>query len=763
VGRPALNVEMPDGTIIEDVPDGTPKDAIYAKWKAAGGQEPRTSGDNLARGIGLSARSLVTAASSIPGMVGDAANALANYGFGGLDKVNSLITGKDAPIPRYGLASEAVQEGLTSAGLPRAETAAERLVYEDIAPAALNAGGIARIAETGTGKLAKILASNPGTQTVAGAAAGASGGTARELGAGPWGQLAAALAGGFMAPAAMEVAAASGGAAIRGVKQLTKPFTEAGRDEVVGSALNRIATDKGSALRNLEDVPEYVPGSKPTTAQGSRDLGLLQAERALEAKDSLFASRKVSNNAARNDLLDELTGTKSELAKAESARAGKARELYDEAFSERPRNTPEVSAEIQELQKRPAFQEALNRAKKMLLEEGDDVSRVGGKRSAAERPGLNTDSDNIEQAVRKLGGLNPNDEAIGSLAKDMNFANSVDGPVFARQKFGGASNRTHTTEGHALDTMTQKLYDKGYVSSPNAYDEVIEKLYDHSRNVGEHYSQYRQPPSVDDRLIAALDRNTDAKLSKPAEPVDLVATGPKLAHYTKLALDDMIEQAGMRGQKNEQRVLLGTRDKLVNLIERDDFSPGYKRARETYAEMSKPVDQLEAGQQIRKDTRGAGTDTGGNRVLSPAKWQTRVMDRLDDLGEKLSPEQVQKAKAIGADLDRAALSDTAGRAVGSNTFQNLSSANLLGAALGDRLAGNSVALTIARPLQWLYKLPETQVQDLLTQAMLDPSLARALMAKATRPNVEFLAEALKFKFRAMGQGATVGATQREEE
>lgn len=42
-----MNVEMPDGTIIEGVPDGTTRAAVLAKWRSAGGREPVAAVDPM--------------------------------------------------------------------------------------------------------------------------------------------------------------------------------------------------------------------------------------------------------------------------------------------------------------------------------------------------------------------------------------------------------------------------------------------------------------------------------------------------------------------------------------------------------------------------------------------------------------------------------------------------------------------------------------------------------------------------------------------
>ena len=456
-------------------------------------------------------------------------------------------------------------------------------------------------------------------------------------------------------------------------------------------------------------------------------------------------------------MLEQVAGTKEELAAAEQQRSSQAAAEYNAARSDVPKDTEELQAAVADLEKRPAFREALRRAVDSLRNQGETVESKGNVRPAHNPAKPDESVDDIEAFVRKAGGINKDDEAVGSLSS-MEFPRSVDGPVFRSQRFAGSSNRSHTDVGHSLEDMTAKLYQAGYVDSPNAFDDVMEKLYDTSRGVGTHYSKFRVQPNTDP-LASAIEQLTTQLAQKNAPKaagVDFVANGTKLAHEAKLQLDNMIDTAARNDDTNQVRVLTGVKEKLLSVIESPDFSPQYKTARENFAANSIPVERLSTAQKIQAKTHAAAPDVTGDPIISQAQWQRTVMANIDELGKKLSPDQIEKMKRIGADLDRGALSETAGRAAGSNTYQNLSTANILGAALGRGAATNTVGQSLLRPLQFIYRLPEPQVQDLLKQAMLEPKLAAALMAKATPGNVEFLGEALRFKARAMGLGAAIG-------
>jgi hypothetical protein len=319
---PAANAENPE---ISEVPE-------------------RTLPQELARQGGLTVRAGAKGVAGLPLMAGDFIN-----------RVLNLLPGVNLKMP-----SEVVDRGLTAAGLPVPETGTERIAgmgAEAIAggvPAVAAGRALAGAASPVTSAVGASLAASPGTQAVSGAVGGMVGGATAEAGADPMVQLVAALVSGTITPLAFASAVESTKAAARGVSKLAKPFTQGGREEVVGNAMRRMSTSPDETLANLEKVPTYVEGSQPTTAQAGRDIGLLQAERALASQPGgvQFAVRKSENNAARNRQLDRVSGTPKDLEKAQADRAKEARELYGPALEETPVATPEVREAIAELSKR---------------------------------------------------------------------------------------------------------------------------------------------------------------------------------------------------------------------------------------------------------------------------------------------------------------------------------------------------------------------------------------------------------------------------
>jgi hypothetical protein len=89
----------------------------------------------------------------------------------------------------------------------------------------------------------------------------------------------------------------------------------------------------------------------------------------------------------------------------------------------------------------------------------------------------------------------------------------------------------------------------------------------------------------------------------------------------------------------------------------------------------------------------------------------------------------------------------------------MSMGNLIGRVFSESLADNTTLRTMTRPLDFLYKLPDQQIQQLLVEAMLDPQLAAQMMSKASIMKVEPLAKSLRNKAEQLGFGSIIGAQE----
>lgn len=222
--------------------------------------------------------------------------------------------------------------------------------------------------------------------------------------------------------------------------------------------------------------------------------------------------------------------------------------------------------------------------------------------------------------------------------------------------------------------------------------------------------------------------------------------------------------------KLASKELIALRDSLDDAI--DDAAPGFKAYLERYKEMSKPINQKEALQELQNRSALAAPDvTTGRDFLSQARFSRNLDNLLRDklVARSLTDEQVRTAKAVAADLDLgASINSPLIRAPGSDTTQNLSLANIAASIRqGDtRSQVPRLMQPLLKPFERFYKYSDEQIIELLTEAMLDPKLAAQMMKRATPSSAQTLSNNLMLKARQLGLGTGVGTaatTQRTAE
>lgn len=210
-------------------------------------------------------------------------------------------------------------------------------------------------------------------------------------------------------------------------------------------------------------------------------------------------------------------------------------------------------------------------------------------------------------------------------------------------------------------------------------------------------------------------------------------------HETKMALDQEINAVKAKLLRDnagatsaELDGLKAAKDRLLGFIE--TVSPDYKKARETYARLSKPVEQLETISNIAdKATRD--------------KDSTILLNRFSNELEKakkeglLTKQQLTRLENIKSDMLRTDFANEAGRGVGSNTMQNLAYNNMLQEVnLPNLLRRRGMAETAgnmaARVKDVAYGSMNKRLTNEMAEAMLDPRKAAALMKLAGKRPLE---------------------------
>lgn len=263
-------------------------------------------------------------------------------------------------------------------------------------------------------------------------------------------------------------------------------------------------------------------------------------------------------------------------------------------------------------------------------------------------------------------------------------------------------------------------------------------------------------------------RNSPAGVRQDVETAMNWATSRIAKARTPMELYEIRKDlaGAMQGKYNQDvpslRLAKGQLAEVVKAV--DDVieasAPGFKAYMEKYSKMSAPIDQMRVLQDIeRRVTSGQPNLLTNEPVIAAGSLRRQLATRADEIGAELSPAAQRKLNNIIDEINRGMAATAPGmRAPGSNTFQNMSMGNLIGRVFSESLADNTTLRTMTRPLDFLYRLPDQQIQQLLVEAMLDPRIAAQMMSKASVMKVEPLARSLRQKAEQLGFGAAIGAS-----
>ena len=354
----SYSITTEDGITIDNIPDNVDPNspelkARVAALRSTGADKPTKKEESIVekisqgaalaakeipRQLGLTARAGITGAAGLPLMAGDALNQLINM-FGG-------------NLP---MASKSMQTLLTSAGLPEPATKEEKIT-QDVAsalsgvaaPAALAQRGLqtAQTAGREAPALARFFAENVPLQAAAaggGALASAAGREYADVGG--MGQAGLAVLGGMVAPSGMAGSAQVLG---RAGKEVVRPFTAGGREAIVGKVLEQLANKPQGLAQRLEEFQAPIPGYTPTTAQASRDVGLISAETAIRGMDTTgqFAAQASQANKARMTILDRMAKDQDAVTQAILKRDEVTAPMREAAFAASTQTPEQIQSAI---------------------------------------------------------------------------------------------------------------------------------------------------------------------------------------------------------------------------------------------------------------------------------------------------------------------------------------------------------------------------------------------------------------------------------
>lgn len=547
-----------------------------------------------------------------------------------------------------------------------------------------------------------------------------------------------------------------------GYDAAVRPFFQGGRERMIGEVLRDAAGGKlDDVMTSIGSAQQYVPGSLPTLAEASGNRGLAVLQKSVRNMPGEISGdlvdREMSNAAARREALRSIAQDDAAREAAVKARKDASESLYDAA---RQKNLT-VDEGLASILNNPYASEQMPSAAKRTIARGNPVkieaakpeSVMTGPRPIDRR--INTDKDDILMAIRKMGGLSKENEPW----EYMQFPNQP-GLSFWRNpdKYG-------RRQGLTFDDAARALHEQGYLKEANP-TELEEILYDAARGTidpsrlwssarnefGGLYDEGAQ--SADEQLKSTMQSLVDVLMQRNApkakpqvEPGDIYSGD--FAHNLKLSMDDALSNVGTDSIGNSEKAILADL-KSQYLGKLETAIPEYGQARQTFADMSKPINQMDVGQALYNKLAPALSDGG---AISSRERAAMFAESLRGDGEALvkkatgrkgmglssilDQQQLETVAGVTKDLQRKTLADELMAARGSDTLQNILADNFTRRGLGifglsdgpaKWLAKNAAVSFMPRLAdRYIGRDLETRLQQIAAEAVLDPQYAATLM------------------------------------
>lgn len=205
-------------------------------------------------------------------------------------------------------------------------------------------------------------------------------------------------------------------------------------------------------------------------------------------------------------------------------------------------------------------------------------------------------------------------------------------------------------------------------------------------------------------------------------------------HWVKTAVDDLIGSATRSGDAQMARAYTGLKDDLLRGI--DAMSPQYAQARQTFRQMSIPLNQMDTAAQVMNRSVNPLTEVVQPQAFARAFSDTAAQRATGmtnaTLENTLSNQQNNALTNILLDLRRSNAAQNAGRGPGSDTVQKLAYTNILDQAgvptfLRDFAPAQIIGNLGARGADVAYGRANRELANRLAEVMLDPGQAAQLM------------------------------------
>lgn len=411
---------------------------------------------------------------------------------------------------------------------------------------------------------------------------------------------------------------------------LSKPMTTNGRNDLIRNYIDNLSgNDKQKFIAALNRADEFVPGSRPTTAEALADIPEAVNIMAAQARVArtpegapAFARREAEQQAARLAELRTVGGTEADLAAAQAARTAATAPLREEALMQANiagELAPRLEADV-------AAREASRIA--ALQTQGQFQTIAAQQAAAAERfgptglPRLSSRySNNIERAAEAIDAAVDTGNIVAQRAAERDFKalqlqSLADEGFYPLKVTDIVANidkirvapgqRSSDVVQKTFDSLRQKLTDPEYVKPNGIIDS--RDLYTIRKEIGNDIRRFAEDAkNWDSKLTAGLEKNI------------------------KTYIDNSIEKAG------------GVR---------------WKEYLDNYTTYSQKINQMEIGQFLERklnspmDVERAGSFAQAVREAASTIKRASGVSRFERLEEVLTPKQEASVNAVLADLQR---------------------------------------------------------------------------------------------------------------
>lgn len=698
-----MNVRLPDGTVIENVPEGVTQSQLIAmlgKLDAKARQDA-----DYRRNLGEERQKMMdergffeNAAASVGKVAADAWRGVSQWTpFGPSREEVDRLKQADAPL---------MESGGGIAGNLAGEVA--------LSLAPLGAGKAAQMVPA----VGRLLAASPKAEAIAQALSPNTviGGTALGLGMGaakPVGTEDSRIANAVLSGMAGGAVPAAIGVGRAAKAAFVDPLTQAGKDRIAGRMLQDFASNPELAQARLQLAKSNIPGVLPTAGEATLDPGIATLERTMYnfpgPMPQVLRDRAAANNAARQQFLEALTGTPDQLTAAKKA----ASAAYEAGIDNVGKlagdvNTPKTVQLIDRLLASPKAESEIMRKELEAVR-----AQMFEPYPAAERLA------NAGKIIR---------EAVDAAHKRGINAQDVAALEEARRAVLGASRMAARVDarehGKLADAALERLY--GLETKTKGAQQAVQEVVD---LLGAQNLAYKRDPA----RLAEIYKTVNSRIQRLDATRGTDVEAIKALNAVKRSLRNQMDAAVGPGK-------------------------GFSQVNANYRTAKQEINQMEALQGIasRDGVSGlpvttidaAGNPLMGARQLQPAGFlkatdpgkTVKVGGKDRKLGELLNDQRAADMALLRGDVSRANAAANAGKAQGSPTAQFLYAQNLLRQSLGplglptswaDRLIGGlASAPFVGAPLAAANRYAGRALAEHVGEVMMDPRRAAQLMAAA---------------------------------